>query len=288
MQNAFLRTNMDNHREKNYRFPNSISTKTRTSTTKTDCTQGIQSVCHFESSALLRYDAVSGENVLDVSKERSVFIFKGQAVQDDCYCTSQLVWWLLFRSSRPSMTCNYTCWQNGVARLWVAYGGKPRTADKRRSSTYGAGCNIMPLHPKIVPLRNIKNVLQTGENTLALTGGRIQNFSNSLLEPRMASTTVLWSRYLISHSSQVCSHNPLLCSLSRRVCIVVCVKCDSRFPYGWHQDYVRRKRGKSDRIPRTYTVLGGRSEDIFHQEFVPCRLNCSTKGFATSEEVSPP
>jgi hypothetical protein len=142
--------------------------KTRTTTTKTDCTQGIQSVCHFESSALLRYNAASGKNILDVSKERSVFIFKGQAVQDDCYCSSQLVRLLLFRASRAFATCNYTCcWHNGVARLWVAYGGQLRiriliaqlrTADKRRSSTFGTGCNIMPLHPKIVPLRNIKKM----------------------------------------------------------------------------------------------------------------------------------
>jgi hypothetical protein len=167
---------------------------------KTDCTQEIQNACHFESSALLRYDAVSGENVLDVSKERSVFIFKGQGVQDDCYCSSQLVWWLLFRASRASMTCNYTCWKNGVARLWVAYGGELRisiliaplrTADKRRSSTSGTGWHTIPFHPKIVPLRNIKNVLQTGANTLAQKGRRNQNFSNSPLEPRMESTNVL-------------------------------------------------------------------------------------------------
>lgn len=164
MQNAILRTTTHNHRVNNYRFTNSISIKKNAlqTTTKTDCIRGIQSVCHFESSALLQYDAVSGENVLDVSNERSVFIFKGQTVQGDCYCSSQLIWWLLFRACRVSMACNNTCWQNRIARLWVAYGGQLRisiliaqlrTADKRRSSTNGAGCKLTSLHPKIIPLR---------------------------------------------------------------------------------------------------------------------------------------
>lgn len=37
-----------------------------------------------------------------------------------------------------------------------------------------------------------------------------------------------------------------------------------------------------------HTTVWGEGEGPFHQKFVPCRLNGSTKGFETSEEISPP